>query len=101
MSNTTAETTAARNLRAEGYDGFVAALLRYPENRQSMQQVGVTVSFLPLAQAGRELAQASLGQATVVPPLSPASNAGSVGTDPMLVEAEADRGSPTPSGFMG
>lgn len=64
LSNVTAEASAARNLRAEGFDGFIAALLRYPENREALQQAGVTISFLPIAQAGRELAQASLGQQT-------------------------------------
>lgn len=58
LSNETAEVNAARNLRAEGYDGFIAALLRYPENREALQAAGVSTSFLPIAQAGRELAQA-------------------------------------------
>lgn len=59
LSNVDAETSAARNLRAEGFDGFVAALLRYAENEQQLIDAGVSVSFLPMAQAGRELAQAS------------------------------------------
>ncbi len=64
LSNTTAETNAAQSLRAEGYSGFLAALLAYAENRETLERAGVSVSFLPLAQAGRELAQASLGQTT-------------------------------------
>lgn len=64
LSNVTAEVSAARNLRAEGFDGFIAALLRYSENRAALQEAGVTISFLPIAQAGRELAQACLGQET-------------------------------------
>jgi predicted Kef-type K+ transport protein len=55
-----AEALASRSLRAEGYTGFVAALLRYEENRAELEEARVTVSFLPMAQAGRELAQASL-----------------------------------------
>ena len=38
---------------------FIKALLRYPENRETLQQAGVNISFLPIAQAGRDLAQAS------------------------------------------
>ncbi|MCA9979702.1 MAG: cation:proton antiporter [Anaerolineales bacterium] len=64
LSHVTAEITAAHNLRAEGYDGFIAALLRYSEDEAPLSEAGVTVSFLPIAQAGRELAQASLGQTT-------------------------------------
>jgi hypothetical protein len=64
LSNTTAEINAATNLRGEGFTGFIAALLRYAENKEALQEAGVTVSFLPMAQAGRELAQASLGQTT-------------------------------------
>ena len=60
LNNTTAEINATRNLRAEGYDGAITALLRYPENRDVLQQAGVNVSFLPIAQAGRELAAACI-----------------------------------------
>lgn len=67
LSHVTAEVTAAQNLRREGFDGFVAALLRYSEDEESLQQAGVSVSFLPIAQAGRELAQACLGQTTAPP----------------------------------
>lgn len=59
LSNTGAETNAARHLRAEGYDGMVAALLRYAESHDELEKAGVNVSFLPIAQAGVELVQAS------------------------------------------
>jgi predicted Kef-type K+ transport protein len=55
-----AEATASSTLRAEGYEGFIAALMRYEENRTELDGARVTVSFLPMAQAGRELAQACL-----------------------------------------
>ena len=64
LSNITAETNAVRNLRKEGFTGFVAALLRYAENMDELKEAGVSISFIPIAQAGRELAQASLGQKT-------------------------------------
>jgi predicted Kef-type K+ transport protein len=64
LSNATAESNAARNLRAEQYNGFIAALLHFSEHREELQAAGVSVSFMPIAQAGRELAQACLGQAT-------------------------------------
>ncbi|MCB0027706.1 MAG: cation:proton antiporter [Anaerolineales bacterium] len=73
LSDVKAKIIAANNLRQEKYDGFVAALLRYPEHAESLQQAGVTVSFLPLTQAGVELAQASLGQATAPSPKQPES----------------------------
>lgn len=60
LDTAAAEINAAKNIRAEGFDGFIAALLRYSENRSVLQEAGVSLSFLPLAQAGRELAQASL-----------------------------------------
>ena len=60
LNNATAEINAAQNIRDEGFTGFIAALLRYPENKAALQQAGVSLSFLPLAQAGRELAQACL-----------------------------------------
>ncbi len=60
LNNAPAEINAVQNLRAEGYQGFVAALLHYIENKDALQEAGVTVSFIPLAQAGRELAQAGL-----------------------------------------
>ena len=69
LSNTEAEVSAANGLRAQGFDGFVAALLRYPENEETLREAGVSVSFVPLAQAGRELAQACLGHLTA-PPVS-------------------------------
>lgn len=53
-----AEITAARNLRKEGYERSIAALLRNVESHDALEEAGVTVSFLPIAQAGRELAQA-------------------------------------------
>lgn len=58
LSNVSAEINAAQNLRAEGFTRFIAALLRYSEHREALTAAGVTVSFLPIAQAGRELAQA-------------------------------------------
>ncbi|HSH01029.1 MAG TPA: cation:proton antiporter [Anaerolineae bacterium] len=64
VSNTSAEVNAVKNLRAERFTGFIAALLARPESRTLLEQAGVTISFLPIAQAGRELAQASLGQTT-------------------------------------
>jgi Trk K+ transport system NAD-binding subunit len=69
LDDAVAETNAIQNLRKEGFDGFIAALLRYAENREALQAVGVNVSFLPIAQAGRELAQASLAnnQETMMP----------------------------------
>jgi hypothetical protein len=60
LSNASAEINAARNLRTEGYTGFVAALLRYSENADALEAAGVSLSFLPMTQAGRELAQACL-----------------------------------------
>lgn len=60
LDNAAAEINAAHNLRHEGFEGFIAALQRYSENRMELEQAGVNVSFLPLAQAGRELAQACL-----------------------------------------
>jgi hypothetical protein len=60
LDTAAAEINAAKNIRAEGFDGFIAALLRYSENRAPLREAGVSLSFLPLAQAGRELAQASL-----------------------------------------
>lgn len=59
-----ADARAAMNLRAEGYDGFITALAEFPEDREILQAAGVSVSFIPIAQAGRELAQACLGQET-------------------------------------
>jgi predicted Kef-type K+ transport protein len=67
VSQVAAEVEAVENLRAEGFDGFVAALIRYSEHKEILKQAGVSVSFLPIAQAGRELAQASLGQLTAPP----------------------------------
>lgn len=64
LDNASAEINAARNLRDEGFEGFIAALLRYSENKAALQQAGVSVSFLPLAQAGRELAQLCLASET-------------------------------------
>jgi predicted Kef-type K+ transport protein len=64
FNNAPAEINAAQNLREEGFNGFLAALLRYSENKSALQQAGVSLSFLPLAQAGRELAQASLDNET-------------------------------------
>ncbi|MEM7332014.1 MAG: cation:proton antiporter [Chloroflexota bacterium] len=64
LSNLSAEVQATQNLRAEGFAGFVAALSRYGENEAVLKEAGVSVSFLPIEQAGRELAQASLGQTT-------------------------------------
>jgi hypothetical protein len=64
LGNTNAEVRAARNLRRAGYSGFIAAFLREADSRTALQDAGVTVSFLPIAQAGRELAQAALGQET-------------------------------------
>lgn len=60
LSNVAAEVSAAKNLRQEGYDRSIAALLRYSEHRDQLQSAGVTVAFLPIAQAGRELAQVFL-----------------------------------------
>lgn len=56
LIQTDAEAQAAEHLRREGFNGFVAALLHRPENRAMLQDAGVSVSFLPIAQAGRELA---------------------------------------------
>ena len=64
LSHVTAKVMAAKHLRQEGYDRFMAALLRYPENEAQLREAGITISFLPIAQAGVELAQASLGQST-------------------------------------
>ena len=64
LSDVRAKVTAANNLRQENYDGFLAALLRYPEHADSLREAGISVSFLPVTQAGVELAQASLGQLT-------------------------------------
>ncbi len=64
LSNVNAEASAAENLRKEGFTGYITALLRYEENKQLLQNAGVSVSFLPISQAGRELAQACLGQET-------------------------------------
>jgi hypothetical protein len=66
LDNASAEISAAQNLRHEGFEGFIAALQRYPENKMALENAGVTVSFLPLAQAGRELAQACLTSETGV-----------------------------------
>jgi predicted Kef-type K+ transport protein len=60
LNNAPAEINATQHLRDEGFDGFIAALLRYSENREALLEAGISVSFLPLAQAGRELAQACL-----------------------------------------
>ncbi|MFZ1399119.1 MAG: hypothetical protein WAS33_19590 [Candidatus Promineifilaceae bacterium] len=46
------------------YDSFIAVFLREVESHLALQDAGVAVSFLPIAQAGRELAQAALGQET-------------------------------------
>ena len=62
ISNVTADTRAIHTLRAEGFRGFIAALVRYGDHKAALEAAGVNVSFLPLNQAGRELAQASLGQ---------------------------------------
>lgn len=62
--NATADARAALNLRAEGFGGFIAALAEFPEDVDELQEAGVSVSFVPIAQAGRELAQACLGQET-------------------------------------
>ncbi|MEZ4590942.1 MAG: cation:proton antiporter [Chloroflexota bacterium] len=64
LGNANAEVRAAGNLRRAGFNGFIAAFLREVESHQALQEAGVTVSFLPIAQAGRELAQAALGQET-------------------------------------
>jgi predicted Kef-type K+ transport protein len=66
LDNASAEISAAQNLRHEGFEGFIAALQRYSENKMALEKAGVTVSFLPLAQAGRELAQACLTSETGV-----------------------------------
>ena len=66
LRNVKAEEQATLNLRKESFDGFVAALLHFQENEQLLRDAGVSVSFLPIAQAGRELAQACLGQETFV-----------------------------------
>jgi predicted Kef-type K+ transport protein len=63
LGNTSAEARAVLNLRQAGYDGFVAALLRDPDSRAVLREAGATISFLPIAQAGRELAEASLAEA--------------------------------------
>jgi hypothetical protein len=65
LDNASAEINATKNIRDEGFKGFIAALLRYSENRRVLQQAGVRISFLPLAQAGRELAQACLANEEV------------------------------------
>lgn len=62
LNNAPAEVNATKSIRDEGFNGSIAALLRYTENKTALQQAGVSVSFLPLAQAGRELAQACLAQ---------------------------------------
>ena len=64
ITNVNADTRTVQLLRAEGYQGFVAALARFSDHKQVLEQAGVNVSFLPLDQAGRELAQASLGHLT-------------------------------------
>lgn len=64
LGNASAEVRAAGNLRRAGFNGFIAAFLREAESHRALQEAGVTVSFLPIAQAGRELAQAALGQET-------------------------------------
>ena len=43
---------------------LIAALARYTEHKNALEAAGVNVSFLPINQAGRELAQANLGQLT-------------------------------------
>jgi Trk K+ transport system NAD-binding subunit len=58
LNNVSAKIKAAQNLRAEGFTRFIAALLRYSEHREALTEAGVSISFLPIAQAGRELAQA-------------------------------------------
>lgn len=60
LSNIPAGVTAARNLREEGFDGFVAALGRDPGQISALEDAGVSVSILPIAQAGRELAEACM-----------------------------------------
>jgi hypothetical protein len=62
ISNVNADTRAIHTLRAEGYQGFIAALARYSKQKVALEEAGVNVSFLPINQAGRELAQASLEQ---------------------------------------
>lgn len=60
LNNAAAEINATQSIRQEGFAGFIAALMRYSENERALQEAGVSISFLPLAQAGRELAQACL-----------------------------------------
>jgi len=64
LDNASAEISAAQNLRREGFEGFIAALQRYSENKMALEKAGVNISFLPLAQAGRELAQVCLSGET-------------------------------------
>ncbi|MEM7800963.1 MAG: cation:proton antiporter family protein [Chloroflexota bacterium] len=60
VDSVTPSINAARNLREEGFDGFVAALLRDPDNKEALEEAGVSVSILPIARAGRELAEACM-----------------------------------------
>ena len=71
-----AEAQATRSLRSAGYSGFVAALLRFEENRAELEAAQVSVAFLPMAQAGRELAQACLEHEVAHPASAAPSSAG-------------------------
>jgi predicted Kef-type K+ transport protein len=62
IENVTADTRAIRGLKEAGFKGSLVALARFVEHREALEQIGVNVSFLPINQAGRELAQASLDQ---------------------------------------
>jgi hypothetical protein len=61
LPNTEAKIRATRLLRQHGFAGPINALIRTEKNRQQLIDAGVNSVFLPLTEAGRALAQVSLG----------------------------------------
>lgn len=62
LPNAAAMAAAARNLRKEGYTRHISALLRNDEtaDAEALEEAGVNTMFLPMEQAGRDLADVCL-----------------------------------------
>ncbi len=60
LPNAEAMARAASNLRKEGYTRHVSALLRTDDAREALEEAGVNTMFLPMEQAGRDLADVCL-----------------------------------------
>lgn len=60
LPNGDAMARAAANLRKEGYTRHISALLRTDDMRDELEEAGVNTMFLPMEQAGRDLADVCL-----------------------------------------